>query len=163
LVITDVEENVREIAEMAKKLDLPTGQVRIDSRIVEASRDFSQELGIKWGGKAVKTVGSRADPTGTLRLGRPPGGGNIVDLPVTIPAGALSLGWLSSKVALRNLDIELSALEETGDVKIVSKPSVLCSKINWRKYSWGRRSPLPRGMMPRRPRSAFAWKTWGRS
>jgi type IV pilus assembly protein PilQ len=145
LVITDVEENVREIAEMAKKLDLPTGQVRIDSRIVEASRDFSQELGIKWGGKAVKTVGSRADPTGTLRLGRPPGGGNIVDLPVTSPAGVLSLGWLSSKVALRNLDIELSALEETGDVKIVSKPSVLVLQNQLAEIFVGEKVPVAEG------------------
>ena len=62
LVITDVEENVREISEMAKKLDLPTGQVRIDARIVETTRDFSQELGIKWGFTAVKYPGRRERP-----------------------------------------------------------------------------------------------------
>jgi len=144
LVITDVEDNVREIAEMAKKLDLPTGQVRIDARIVETRRDFSQELGIRWGGQAVKRVGKREDPKGTLRLGGP-AGGDIVDLPVVNPAGIFSLGWLSSKVAIRNLDIELSALEETGDVKIVSKPSVLVVQNQGAEIFVGEKVPVAEG------------------
>jgi type IV pilus assembly protein PilQ len=144
LVVTDVEENVREIAEMAKKLDLPTGQVRIEARIVEAARDFSQELGIRWGGQAVKNVGRREDPKGVLRIGGP-AGGDIVNLPVTNPAGIFSLGWLSSKVAIRNLDIELSALEETGDVKIVSKPSVLVVQNQAAEIFVGEKVPVAEG------------------
>jgi type IV pilus assembly protein PilQ len=144
LVVTDVEENVREIAEMAKKLDLPTGQVRIEARIVEANRDFSQELGISWGGQAVKNVGRREDPKGVLRIGGP-AGGDIVNLPVTNPAGIFSLGWLSSKVAIRNLDIELSALEETGDVKIVSKPSVLVVQNQAAEIFVGEKVPVAEG------------------
>ena len=144
LVITDVEENVREIAEMAKKLDLPTGQVKIDARIVETNRDFSQELGIRWGGQAVKNVGRREDPKGTLTLGGP-AGGDIVNVPVVNPAGIFSLGWLSSKVAIRNLDIELSALEETGDVKIVSKPSLLVVQNQGAEIFVGEKVPVAEG------------------
>jgi len=144
LVITDVEENIREIAEMAKKLDLPTGQLRIDTRIVETNRDFSQELGIRWGGQAVKNVGRREDPKGTLTLGGP-AGGDIVNVPVVNPAGIFSLGWLSSKVAIRNLDIELSALEETGDVKIVSKPSLLVVQNQRAEIFVGEKVPVAEG------------------
>jgi type IV pilus assembly protein PilQ len=150
LVITDVEENVREIAEMAKKLDLPTGQVKIDARIVETNRDFSQELGIRWGGRAVKTVGSRESPKGTLTFGvTDPEGGDIVNLPVVNPGdlgGIFSLGWLSSTAALRNLDIELSALEDTGDVKIVSKPSVLVVQNQEAEIFVGEKVPIVEGL-----------------
>jgi type IV pilus assembly protein PilQ len=149
LVITDVEENVREIAEMAKKLDLPTDQVRIDARIVETSRDFSQELGIRWGFQAQKNVGSRSHPTGTLTVGSP-AGGDIVNLPVptppgTFPAGVFSFGWLSDKVGLRSLDVELSAMEETGDVKIVSKPSVLVVENQEAEIFVGEKVPVAEG------------------
>jgi len=143
LVITDVEENVREIAEMAKKLDLPTGQVKIDARIVETNRDFSQELGIKWGGRAVKNVGTKGDK-GTLTLDGS-AVGDIVNLPVVNPAGIFSLGWLSSTAALRQLDIELSALEETGDVKIVSKPSVLVVQNQEAEIFVGEKVPVAEG------------------
>ena len=141
LVITDVEQNVREIAEMAKKLDLPTGQVKIDARIVEASRDFSQQLGIKWGGTARFHAGSTSDRKGDITLG----GADIVDLDVTNPAGLFSLGWLSSTAALRNLDIQLSALEETGDVRIVSKPSVLVVQNQVAEIFVGEKDPIAEG------------------
>jgi type IV pilus assembly protein PilQ len=144
LVITDVEENVREIAAMAKKLDLPTGQVKIDARIVEASRDFSQELGIKWGGTARFRAGSTSDRKGDITLGGS-ALGDIVNLPVTSPAGLFSLGWLSSTAALRNLDIELSALEETGDVRIVSKPSVLVVQNQVAEIFVGEKVPVAEG------------------
>jgi type IV pilus assembly protein PilQ len=144
LVITDVEENVREIAEMAKKLDLPTGQVKIDARIVETNRDFSQELGIKWGGQAVKRVGSKDSPKGTITFGGP-AGGDVVNLPVTNPAGIFNLGWLSTKVGLRSLDITLSALEATGDVKIVSKPSVLVVQNQGAEIFVGEKVPVAEG------------------
>jgi len=144
LVITDVEENVREIAAMAKKLDLPTGQVKIDARIVEASRDFSQELGIKWGGTARFRAGKTSDRKGDITLGGS-ALGDIVNLPVTSPAGLFSLGWLSSTAALRNLDIELSALEETGDVRIVSKPSVLVVQNQVAEIFVGEKVPVAEG------------------
>lgn len=143
LVITDVEENVREIAEMVKKLDLPTRQVKIDARIVETNRDFSQELGIKWGATAKFRVGSTSDRKGDLTLGA--AGGDIVNLPVVNPAGFFSLGWLSSTAALRQLDIELSALEETGDVKIVSKPSVLVVQNQEAEIFVGEKVPVAEG------------------
>ena len=139
LVITDVEENIREIAEMAKKLDLPTAQVRIDTRIVETNRDFSQELGIKWGGQAVDDR-----KRGTLTFGGP-AGGDVVNLPVTKPMGAFSLGWLSTSVALRRLDVELSALEATGNVKIVSKPSVLVVQNQEAEIFVGEKVPVAEG------------------
>jgi type IV pilus assembly protein PilQ len=144
LVITDVEENIREIAEMAKKLDLPTGQVKIDARIVEANRDFSQELGIRWGGQAVKRPGRRESPKGTITFGGP-AGGDVVDLPVINPAGLFSLGWLSTVAGLQRLDIELSALEDTGDVEIVSKPSVLVVQNQVAEIFVGEKVPVAEG------------------
>jgi type IV pilus assembly protein PilQ len=143
LVITDVEKNVREITDMAKKLDLPTEQVRIDARIVETSRDFTQELGIRWGGRAVKNVGRQGDK-GTLTLGGS-AGGDIVNLPVDSPTGLFNLGWLSTTAALRQLDIELSALETAGDVKVVSKPSILVVQNQEAEIFVGEKTPVAEG------------------
>ncbi|NIS61872.1 MAG: type IV pilus secretin PilQ [Proteobacteria bacterium] len=142
LVITDVGENVREIAEMAKKLDLPTGQVKIDARIVETNRDFTQELGIKWGGQAVDNK-----KKGTLTFGGTAGPpvGDIVNLPAPSATGIFNLGWLSTKVALRQLDIQLSAFEETGDVKIISKPSVLVVQNQEAEIFVGEKVPVAEG------------------
>jgi type II secretory pathway component GspD/PulD (secretin) len=92
----------------------------------------------------VKRVGRSEDPKGVLRIGGP-AGGDIVNLPVTNPAGVFSLGWLSSKVAIRNLDIELSALEETGDVKIISKPSVLVVQNQAAEIFVGEKVPVAEG------------------
>jgi type IV pilus assembly protein PilQ len=146
LVITDVEENIREIAEMAKKLDLPTGQVKIDARIVETNRDFSQELGIRWGGRATFRAGSTSDRKGDLTLDGS-AGGNIVNLGLdpTAAAGVFSLGWLSTTAALRQLDIELSALEATEDVKIISKPSVLVVQNQEAEIFVGEKVPIAEG------------------
>jgi type IV pilus assembly protein PilQ len=124
---------------MAKQLDLPTDQVKINARIVETSRDFSQQLGIRWGGTAVDNKKS-----GTLTLGGS-AAGDIVNLPVTNPAGIFSLGWLSTTAALRQLDVELSALEETGDVKIISKPSVLVVENQDAEIFVGEKVPVAEG------------------
>ncbi len=120
--------------------------MKIDARIVETNRDFSQELGIKWGGFAEKHVGQKGDNE-TLTLGGI-AGGDIVNLPVVTPGdpgGIFSLGWLSDTAALRQLDIELSALEETGDVKIVSKPSILVVQNQEAEIFVGEKVPVAEG------------------
>jgi type IV pilus assembly protein PilQ len=51
IVIKDVKENLEEAKKLIKSLDSQTPQVLIEARIVEATTDFTRELGIKWGGK----------------------------------------------------------------------------------------------------------------
>ena len=68
-----------------------------------------------------------------------------MNLPVANPAGVFSLGWLSATAVLRNLDVELSALEATGDVKIVSKPSILVVENQEAEIFVGEKVPVAEG------------------
>lgn len=49
LIITDIPEKVEEMISVVKTLDVKTPQVMIEAKIVEVTRNYAQELGIKWG------------------------------------------------------------------------------------------------------------------
>jgi type IV pilus assembly protein PilQ len=48
----------------------------------------------------------------------------LINLPLTDPRGAISFGWLSDVAGLRSLDIELQALEDAGEGKVISSPRI---------------------------------------
>jgi len=136
VIVKDIHAVIVEAHEVVKKLDLATPQVSIEARIVEARTNFAKELGIQWGGRynAGPTTGN---PTGlnfphTVGLGgtTSPTGAN--DFAVNLPAGGatgkvatggigLSLGSLTNALFL---DLRLSALEESGEAKVIASPRV---------------------------------------
>jgi len=146
LIIHDTQAVINNIKRMIAKIDWPQKQVLISARIVEASDSFSRDIGVRWGGSFNQTtrrnfpgaisVGSSAantaanvdaittaGKTSTASLTR----GFLVDLPAVVGAGAggaigLSLGSFSKVL---NLDLELSAAEADGAIKIVSSPRVM--------------------------------------
>jgi type IV pilus assembly protein PilQ len=50
IIIRDTRVRVQEIFSMIAKLDLPTPQVLIEARVVQASTTFIRTLGVQWGG-----------------------------------------------------------------------------------------------------------------
>jgi type IV pilus assembly protein PilQ len=48
--IQDTGTKIEEVRELIKQLDIPVKQVLIEARIVEVTKDFSQDIGIRWGG-----------------------------------------------------------------------------------------------------------------
>lgn len=156
LLVTDVEDNLKEIETVAKALDQPPGQVRIEARVVEVVRGDTLALGIQWGflwesaattstGQPQSTIGGRrGSSTGSLQgtdqnLG--------VDLPLVgefAPVGTIGYTLLNSF----NLDIELQALEEKGKVKIVSRPSLRVIENENAEIHVGQQVPVPRGLDP---------------
>ncbi|MGL5742202.1 MAG: secretin N-terminal domain-containing protein [Legionella sp.] len=48
--IQDGVSKLNEVMELIKQLDVPVKQVLIEARIVEVSKNFAQDLGIRWGG-----------------------------------------------------------------------------------------------------------------
>jgi type IV pilus assembly protein PilQ len=127
IIIKDVSTTVDEILALIKGLDSQTRQVSIDTRIVETSRTFLQELGIRWGGFVSQDTGVKfprqVELTG--RQGPTPVGGNFaVDLPTLTQPPALALGFsLISNSSV--IDLELQALERTGRGRIISNPKVV--------------------------------------
>jgi len=50
LVVTEIATKLDEIRNFIELLDVPVRQVMIEARIVKASSDFSEKLGVQWGG-----------------------------------------------------------------------------------------------------------------
>ena len=134
LIITDLPERLTQAGELITTLDRPEPQVEIEARIVQTSRDFAQRLGVQWGftGRAVPELGNTlplAFPNQATVDGRtggvqgPDNAPRGVNLGVTAATSAigLALGAVNGAV---NLDVALSALESSGQGRILSTPRV---------------------------------------
>ncbi len=136
LIIRDLPERLATIGGLIATLDRPEPQVEIEARIVQTNRDYARELGVQWGfnGRATTQTGNTlpvAFPNQAEIGGRvggtqgPDGAATTVNLPATIqaPTSAIGLALGSINGAL-NLDVALSALESTGNGRILSTPRV---------------------------------------
>ena len=134
LIISDLPERLSQAGELITTLDRPEPQVEIEARIVQTSRDFAQRLGVQWGftGRAVPELGNTlplAFPNQATVDGRtggvqgPDNAPRGVNLGVTAATSAigLALGAVNGAV---NLDVALSALETSGQGRILSTPRV---------------------------------------
>ncbi len=134
LIVKDIRSAIDEAKDLVASLDTKTPQVLIEARIVEANANFTKELGVIWGGTAEKLHGARtvgADGTLIGTKGKSTLSGAIIgtadtliNLPVDAPRGAISFGWLTETAGLKNLDITLQALEDTGGGKVISSPRI---------------------------------------
>jgi type IV pilus assembly protein PilQ len=132
LIIKDIPKTIPAAKNLVKSLDTKTPLVLIEARIIEASRSFQSELGVKWGfliGSNPK-LGGGVTPTGTSSL---TGGtvNNVVDLAAVartaVPGATAATGIIEaifSKGTLKNLDIAISAHENQGDAKVISSPKI---------------------------------------
>jgi type IV pilus assembly protein PilQ len=59
LIIRDTRARIQEIQNIIRRLDLPTPQVLIEARIVQAETIFARTLGIQWGGSYNQTGGGQ--------------------------------------------------------------------------------------------------------
>jgi type IV pilus assembly protein PilQ len=139
IIVKDISSTVAEIIGLIERLDSQTRQVSIETRIVETSRTFLQELGVRWGGfvnqetgvkfpRQVALLGRQPAPGGVIPTNplAPPGsfGNFAVDLPTFTqpPALAIGLALISNSSVI---DMELQALERDGRGRIVSAPKVV--------------------------------------
>jgi len=105
--------------EIVKKLDRVTPQVLIEARIVEASNNFSRELGVSLSGQ-YGPVGNKYHRTFDFSAINPPTGFD------PLKSGG-SLGVFFEKVTGSpwTLDATIAAAESEGQVKIISSPKIL--------------------------------------
>lgn len=139
LVIRDVAEGIANARDLVARLDVQIPQVLIESNIVEATTSFARELGVQWGYRA--SVGRQTGNTtglnfpGSIGLGGAGLGSGSGGVPfiADFPAGGnfkagsgsaldLALGSLDGSQAL---DLRLTALEEEGKARIISRPRVV--------------------------------------
>jgi type IV pilus secretin PilQ/predicted competence protein len=158
LIISDVRENLDLLEKLISVLDTPTPQVSIEARIVEATSTFVRNLGIQWGfrGIADPFYGNQTNlqfpnkiladgaliPQGEVTKGiAGPLGGYAVNLPA--PAFSTAMGFSFANILdTFRLDLALTALETTGDGRIISSPKVSTQNNQQAEIIQGRQIPV---------------------
>jgi len=142
IIITDTPSVIEKAKNIVKELDTPVKQIMIEARIVEATEDFSRELGVRWmsldGAQPGVTrlwkkrlgMGWGSDPTafghyqdqsfgGSFSSNSPEGWTPNIGLRVATLTNR-GLGTLA-------LDASIALAETEGKVKIISSPKVIAS------------------------------------
>jgi type IV pilus assembly protein PilQ len=120
LIVQDVRAVLDDIRALLTHLDVPVRQVLIEARIVNASTSFSKALGIRWGGE--RSFGDGAN-TFTLSGGLDAEDGDalLVDLGIDKAPASIALGYAGNSALLQ---LELSALEASGEGEVIAQPKV---------------------------------------
>lgn len=126
LVITDTEEVLERLSALVKELDIQIPQVMIEGKIVEATTQFTQSIGINWGLTGAQTQlspsgGSNGGPinlTPTLNV-------QPFDLQTT-QAQVLSLGLqVGTLDVLGSLSARIALAENESIAKVLSSPRIV--------------------------------------
>jgi len=141
LIVTDLPERLTSTNQLLTTLDKPQPQVEIEARIVQANKNYSRALGIQWGfngrvdpavgnttplafpnsgNLAGRTGGSQGPATGSSANASVPTAVNL-GVPGATSAVGLALGSINGAF---NLDVALTALETSGNGRILSTPRV---------------------------------------
>jgi type IV pilus assembly protein PilQ len=149
LIVTDVAGNIALAEDLVHNLDTQTPQVLIEARIVEARSTFLRDVGIQWGGNSINSAAA-GNPTGIVfpstvgvaggatdaitnsqGIQLPHSGAAspnfVVNMPAAVGTGSggalgITLGSLNGNI---NINLRLSSLENTGQVRIISAPKIM--------------------------------------
>ena len=137
LIISDLSDRLQTASQLIETLDKAQPQVEIEARIVQTNRNFARELGVQWGfnGRADAALGNTTNlafpNSGNLsgRVGplQGPAGAATTPTAVNLPVGSATSGVgisLGSVNGAFNLDMALTALEQSGNGRILSTPRV---------------------------------------
>jgi type IV pilus assembly protein PilQ len=139
LIVRDIPERVESIAGLIATLDRPEPQVEIEARIVQTNRDSARALGVQWG------VTGRLDPAlgNTTGLNFPNNGSVIAETGVAVSAPTAQIGLAMSSInGALNLDVALTALERSGNGRIISSPKVTTQNNKQAEMTQGVQIPI---------------------
>jgi type IV pilus assembly protein PilQ len=156
IIAYQTQERLDELRRIVTQLDIPVRQVMIEARIVEANVGYDKALGVRWGGSVVNDQwsaygkdGSRSIDDGVIRL---PGTDRVgsftldegvapvpfVDMGVLTSTSGVGIGFISDHLML---DLQLSAMEKTGNGEVVSQPKVMTADKETAKILKGTEVP----------------------
>ena len=142
LIVKDVQDALLRAEGIVRNLDTQTPEVLIESRIVEAATSFSRQVGIQWGGnvsfapttgnptglvfpnivQAAGAADDQAAPTSGLSGVTTPNFAVNMPAPIGMNSGG-GIGFvLGSAGGAANLNLRLSAAENSGTIKTISAP-----------------------------------------
>ena len=165
IVVTDTGAKLAEIRDLIEKVDIPIRQVMIEARIVIASSNIDEQLGIRWGGGYLNVEGDKftsiaGDTTSVTSLNNQLiGGGQIempsapfVDLGVPEATSGFAVGFTSTDLFLT---AELSALEASGEGEVVSQPKIITGDKQQASIKSGTEIPYQEGAASGATTTAF--------
>lgn len=159
IIAYQTQEQLDELRRVVTQLDIPVRQVMIEARIVEANVDYSKSLGVRWGGALVSNDGkwNAFGKDGNIgikdkeNLNCGPFAGNctlptnsskspvpFVDMGALNATSGLGIGFITNHAIL---DLQLSAMEKTGNGEVVSQPKVVTSDKETAKILKGSEIP----------------------
>lgn len=146
LIVRDLPEYLEAASGLIATLDRAEPQVEIEARVVQTNRDSARALGVQWGGSGRvapelgNTTGLSFPNTGAVS-GRAAGDGTAVNLPVPGAPSAVGLA-LGSITGALNLDVALTALERSGNGRILSTPRVTTQNNKQAEMTQGVQIPI---------------------
>ncbi|MBW8867965.1 MAG: type IV pilus secretin PilQ, partial [Acidobacteria bacterium] len=139
LIVTDLADRLAATTELITTIDKPQPQVEIEARIVQTNKNYARALGVQWGfnGRVDPSLGNTTNlafPNNGSLAGRTggvqgPASGATTSQPTAVNLGVpgassavgLALGAVNGSF---NLDVALTALESTGNGRLLSTPRV---------------------------------------
>ncbi len=158
MVITDVSDRIVLVERLLDVFDTPTPQVSIEARIVEATSTFIRNLGVQWGARGISDpfYGNQTSlefphkmlldgamiPQGIVTKGiGGPLGGYAINLPAPAFSTAVGVSFANVLDTFR-IDLAISALETSGQGRIISSPSVTTQNNQQAHIIQGRQIPV---------------------
>lgn len=158
LIITEVRDRMEVLERLINVFDTATPQVSIEARIVEATSTFIRNLGVQWGFRGIndpfygnqtslqfpnKTlVDGALIPQGIVTKGvGGPLGGYGINLPAPAFTTAVGLSMANVLDTFR-IDMALTALETSGEGRIISAPKVTTQNNQEAEIIQGRQIPV---------------------
>ena len=166
IVVTDTGAKLAEIRALIEQVDIPIRQVIIEARIVIASSNINEQLGIRWGGGYLNAGSDQftsvaGDTASVTSLNNQLiGGANpiamptapLVDLGVAEATSGFAVGFTSTDLFLT---AELSALEASGEGEVVSQPKVITGDKQKASIKSGTEIPYQEGAASGATTTAF--------
>lgn len=144
IIAYQTQDRLDELRRIVAQLDIPVRQVMIEARIVEANVDYDKSLGVRWGG-SIQNKGNwntSGVSNGTSTTIGTPGSTStnspFVDMGTVGNTSGIGIAFITDNVLL---DLELTAMEKTGNGEIVSQPKVVTSDKETAKILKGTEIP----------------------
>ncbi|MCH7499531.1 MAG: type IV pilus secretin PilQ [Nitrospinae bacterium] len=155
LILTDIPDKVEEMISVIKTLDVRTPQVMIEAKIVEITRNYAQEIGIRWGAFTERVDFSQTDGfpaiittggTFNTRNQIDVFGNKLIDPIVDLGVAGIPTGQFGILLTTFNtdhvLDIQLEALESQGKSRTIANPKITTLDNKEAKIQSGQRIPV---------------------
>ena len=156
IIAYQTQERLDELRRIIAQLDIPVRQVMIEARIVEANVNYDKALGVRWGGSSRRGNWSLYGKDGATSFDEGqaflPGTDTVgdftledgvapvpfVDMGVAASTSGIGIGFLTDNLVL---DLQLSAMESSGNGEIVSQPKVVTADKETAKILTGQEVP----------------------